>query len=360
MRIEKHDFNGFTYVQNYDLQKGATIEHNLKKPESIFKFYSFSKYSVEAILKGYFYASHPFDLNDTFDSSKFLMGTSKKLDYGYYERLLQEVYTDGQIKEFYEKDNESYEHKGRQYIDKLWDIATNLFGIISTTATEYNLLMWPHYTQENGFQIKFNTEKLEDSIKANLSEEEDYVGFFPVNYCKHLRVIDISDYQSMFIPLFYVTNIKTEKWKYEEEWRFLIGKQNMGVPYSKVGLMPTKDYFVRIENRYVRYDPNLIEEITVGHNFFNARRFEIKWLDGNNIQIMLKDKQSNKEYEFESQFLNFICEALPNKFYHCGRKYEFIEGHLTLIPTKEKLLIKKESEGLYIMTRTEDYKMFVD
>ncbi|MDP2089482.1 MAG: DUF2971 domain-containing protein [Flavobacteriaceae bacterium] len=358
MKIEKHVLNGFSYIQNFEELKGTTIEHSLKRPENIFKFYSFSKYSVDSILKGYFYASHPFDLNDTFDSTKFLMATSKKLDYVYYENLLKGILSKEQIEDFYQKDNESDEHKGRNYIDKLWDVATNLFGIISTTSSEYNLLMWPHYTQENGFQIKLNSEKLEESIKQNLTLEEDYLGFFPINYCKNLRVIDISDYQAMFIPIYYVTNVKTEKWKYEEEWRFLVGKQNMGVPYSKVGLLPRKDHFVKTENRYVKYNPNLIEEITVGHNFFNARRFDIKWLDAITIQISLKSKETNSDYETESLFLDFISKSLSDKFYHCGRKFEFIDSHLSLIPTKEKLIVKKETEGIYLLTRTEKYKAF--
>lgn len=360
MKIEKHDFNGFSYIQNYEQLKGTTIEHSLEKPESIFKFYSFSKYSVDSILKGYFYASHPFDLNDTFDSTKFLMATSKKLDFEYYQKLLQDVFSNEQIEDFYSKDNESDEYKGRQYIDKLWDISTNLFGIISTTASEYNLLMWPHYTQEMGFQIKLNSEKLEDSIKKNLTDKEDYLGFFPINYCKNLRVIDISDYTAMYIPIYYVTNVKTDKWKYEEEWRFVVGKQNMGVPYSKVGLLPREDYFVQTENRYIKYDLTLIEEITVAHNFFNARKFDIKWIDALNIQISLKDKNTNPEYETENAFLDFISENLANKFYHCGRKFEFIDGHLSLIPTKEKLLVKKENDGVYILTRTDEYKAFLE
>lgn len=359
MKIERHDFNGFSYIQNYEELKGTSIEHSLKKPENIFKFYSFSKNNIDAILKGYFYASHPFDLNDTFDSSKFLMVTSKKLGYDYYEKLLKDVCTVDQIEDFYQKDNEREDHKARHYIEKLWDLSTNLFGIISTTVSEYNLLMWPHYTEEKGFQVKYNSRKLEESIKGNLTDKEDYLGFFPINYCKHLKVIDISDYKSLFIPLYYITNIKSEKWKYEEEWRFIVGKQNMGVPYSKIGLQPRKDYFVRNENRFVKYNPGLIEEIAVGQNFFNSRRFNVEWLDKNNIMISLK-KNDNKEYETQRLFLNFISDILPDQFYQCGRKYEFIDDHMSLIPTKEKLLVEKNSEGVYLLTRTHQYKIFAD
>lgn len=360
MKTEKHNFNGFSYVQNYEKLKGTTIEHSLEKPESIFKYYSFSKNNVDAIINGYFYASHPFDLNDTFDSTKFLMATSKKLGYDYYERLLQEIFSEEQIKDFYQRDNESEEHKGRHYIDKLWDVATNLFGIVSMTANEYNLLMWPHYTQENGFQIKFNTKKIEQSVKNNLNNEEEYLGFFPINYCKHLQIIDISDYQAMYIPLYYITNIKTEKWKYENEWRFILGKQNMGVPYSKIGLEPKKDYFVRTENRYAKYLPKLIEEITVGHNFFNTRRFNVKWIDAINIQISLKMKCKNLEYKIQRKFLDFICDEMSDNFYHCGRKHEYVNGQLCLLPTKERMLVKRKSKDVYILTRTNEFKAFID
>jgi len=213
--MEKYDFNGFTYIKDYDIS-GFSIEHNKEKPENIFKFYALNKFGVDALIKGYFYASHPIELNDSLDSSRFLMYTSKKLEFDFYERLIDGALSKDELVELYNKDINN-ENLCTWYITKHYDITKNLFGIISTTAKENNVLMWSHYTQELGFQIKFNTQKLENSIKSKLNAEEEYLGLYPINYCERLIPIDISPYDQMFIPLAYSTNVKLNKWSYEDE-----------------------------------------------------------------------------------------------------------------------------------------------
>lgn len=165
----------------------------------------------------------------------------------------------------------------------------------------------------------------------------------------------------MFIPIYYITNVKTDKWKYEDEWRFLVGKQNMGVPYSKSGLDPREDYIVRKENRYVFYDKNLVEEVTVANNFFNGRDFEIKWLNAMRIKVKPKNINSNWEYDNQVLFLDYVVQYLKDKFYHSGTKYENdSDGSLILIRTKEKMEIEKQDDGSYILTRTDIFKKFMD
>lgn len=357
--MEKYSFNDFTYVKDYE-QEGFSIEHNKEKPENIFKFYALNKFSVDALLKGYFYASHPIELNDSLDSSRFLLFSSKKIDIDFYERLIQDSLPKNEIENIYNQDMNN-ENLCSWYISQYYAISTNLFGIISTTGKENNILMWPHYTQESGFQIKFKTNDLENSIKNKLTSDEEYLGFFPINYSEKLIPIDISQFQAMFIPLAYSTNVKSNKWSYEEEWRFLIGKQNMGVPHSKSGLDVREDHFVKTENRYVFYDPELVQEITVAHNFFTARNFEIKWLDSKTIRVKPIDSKTNWEYDSQVKILNYISEKLSDKFYHSGTKYENDkDGFVVLIRTKEKLEIRKENDGSYILTRTDDYKIFMD
>jgi hypothetical protein len=39
----------------------------VNKPTELYKFYRVNSYSIDAVTKGYFYASHPFELNDPFD-----------------------------------------------------------------------------------------------------------------------------------------------------------------------------------------------------------------------------------------------------------------------------------------------------
>lgn len=359
--MEKFEFNDHTYILKENSLKGATIEHNKKRPVEIFKFYGLSRFSIDAFINGYFYASHPIELNDTFDITKFMMYSSAQIDLEFYKHLIQDATTEEEIIKIHKNDNSNPEFFGRWYIENHYDVATNLFGIISMTGRENNILMWPHYTQEMGFQLKFNSEKIEESIASGLTEAEDYLGLFPINYCSKLYPIDISPYNSMFIPVYYVTNIKLETWSYEDEWRFLVGKQNMGVPYSKVGLSDKVDYFVNKENRYVHYDKNLVEEVTVATNFFSGRNFHIIMLDNENYRVTPKNEESNWEFENQVLFLNYVCENLSDRFYHCGRKYEIFDEKMILVRTKERMQIKRDNDGnSYILTRTNDFKTFLD
>lgn len=357
--MEKYLFNNFTYVKDYE-KPGFSIEHNIEKPENIFKFYALNKFSVDALLNGYFYASHPIELNDSLDSSRFLLYASKKMNFDFYERLIQDSLPKDEIEKIYNQDINN-ENLCTWYITHHYDISTNLFGIISTTGKENNILMWPHYTQESGFQIKFKTDELEKSIESKLTSVEEYLGLFPINYSERLIPIDISLFQAMFIPLAYSTNVKSNMWSYEDEWRFIVGKQNMGIPYSKSGLDIRKDHFVRTENRYVYYDHKLVEEITVAHNFFIARNFEIKWLDAKTIRVKPIDSKTNWEYDSQVKILNYISEKLSDKLYHSGTKYENDkDGFPVLIRTKEKMEITKGNDGEFLLTRTDDYRIFMD
>ena len=69
-------YNGFRYFSNYGKGELPKVEHGWKTPEYLFKYYSFGKYSIDALINNYLYASHPYELNDILDSSRFLYFTS--------------------------------------------------------------------------------------------------------------------------------------------------------------------------------------------------------------------------------------------------------------------------------------------
>lgn len=358
MYTEDYHYNGFTYLKNYSPNiDSPIIHHNKTKPQNIFKYYSLSKYSVDALINGYLYASHPIELNDLLDSSPFLLYTSEKLDFVLYEKLYGSVFeSKEELLKFYKADaNRKSLCKG--YISTMWEVSTNLFGVISTSENEFSPLMWPHYTKEKGFQIKFNTEKLEKSIQENFPEHEQYIGLYPVNYTEKLSPIDISPFQSLLVPLYYATNIKSKDWDYEKEWRILVSKQNMGVPYTKRGLNVNKDYHVNKKNRYVYYDKELVEEVTLGVDFFNSRDFEVTWLDAKNIKVKPLKTDSNWEFDSKNLFMDYIFQNLKDKLFYSGLKYELDEENVHyLIRTKEKLELQKVEENTYILTRTDIVK----
>ncbi|MBO9584421.1 MAG: DUF2971 domain-containing protein [Flavobacterium sp.] len=354
MDKEDYQFNGFTYLKNYaPSDESPIIEHGKSKPENIFKYYSLTKYSVDALMNGYLYASHPIELNDLLDSSPFLFFTSEKLDFVLYEKLYGPVVQSKEELDKIYEDDANRERLCQSYISTMWQVATNLFGIISTSENEFSPLMWPYYTQEKGFQIKFTTEKLEKSIQQKFPKNEQYIGLYPVNYVEKLAPIDISPFKSLLVPLYYSTNIKAQSWNYENEWRLLVSKQNMGVPYSKRGLNIQKDYHIDKKNRYVYYDKEIVEEITLGVDFFNSRDFEIEWLDSQNIKVKTLKSDSNWEYESLNLFMDYVFQNLKDRLFYSGVKYELDEnGVHYLVRTKEKMEIEKVEENTFVLTRT--------
>ena len=353
---QTYKYNGFTYKE-VTANDGLTCEiiHNILKPESIYKFYSISTFSVDALMKGYLYASHPYELNDSLDSSIFLIGARERLDFSFYEKFLGEAFeTKEELLKFYEEENVAgyYSHG---YISMFLETISNIFGVISLTGVDKNELMWPHYTQEKGFQIKFNTKKLELSMQKHAGDGNCH-GLFPINYTDKLNPIDFSDFKNPTIPFYYATSIKSSKWHYEHEWRFLISKPQMGVPCSKSGLDPRKDYEGIKGNRYAFYDKDLVEEITLGHNFFTGREFAINKTNDSSFIVEPIDGKKNWNYKSHVDLLNYIESNLKDRLFYSGRKYEFDDNNVPyLTRTKERLEIEKVDVSKYKLTRTNEF-----
>ena len=303
---QTYSYNGFTYKN--EANPNEYIEHDKLKPDNIFKYYGISKYSVDALLRGYLYASHPFDLNDTLDSSYAIYSSSNRLSKQQYQNFYK-TKSKKELDEIYQEDT-----LNKKFIADFYNCSSSMFGIISMSGDTNNDLIWPHYTQEEGFQLMFKTHKLEQSIKNTLNEEDDFLGLYPLNYCKELKTIDLSKLQNAYISAFlYLTNVKMACWEYENEWRFIIGKNNMKIPYTKIGLHQGTDHG-EIENRYVYYDNNLVERIVIGKNFFNGRVFKIKPIEIMKWELTIKENPC-KDNNFYKDFLNYIISNLNDKFY---------------------------------------------
>lgn len=355
--FEEFEFNNFTYEIDYSLNENLPIiNHSQSIPKSIFKFYSISKYSIDALSKNYLHASHPLELNDILDSSHFLLYSSESIDYEYYKNFYKGVFEDeNELIKLY--DNDVNSNQCRKLISDIYDMSFNLLGIISLTARENNTLMWPHYTQEKGFQIKFNSHSLIKNIEQNLKNDEgELFGFYPVNYTKTLNPIDISKFRNLHIPIAYLSNIKLADWSYEKEWRIIASKKNMGIPYSKSGLNLTPDYIGNKENRQIKYDKIDIEEICVGQSFITAKDFEIEWLDNSKeFNITIKNDLETIHFNNLKNFLHIICDNYNDKLYFSGVKYELnAHSQLYLIRTKEKMKIEKIEDFKFKLTRTNE------
>ncbi|WP_298555701.1 DUF2971 domain-containing protein [uncultured Algibacter sp.] len=356
--IEKdfYEHNGFKYeveYKTYTEKDKIKVDHNIVYPKKLFKYYSISEYSIDSFINSYLYASHPIELNDVLDCSPFLWYTEHPLDYKLYESLYQDSLSQKDLKELY--DNDIKRDRCNTYIGTYWEILSNMYGIISMTGKESHPLMWPHYTKEKGFKIKFDLEKLQNSLKKGAELDGSLMGLFPMNYSNELKPIDISPYLQMLVPFFYSATIKDIEWQYEDEWRFIYSKPQMGVPNRKMGLTNNRvDYPGIPGNRKAKYDSNLVEEIMFGFDFFNGEDFFIKWNKAH-TKFSISPKKNKKEI---IMLLDYICDNLSNKLFYSGVKYEFNDDKkLQLYRTKEKLKIKKISIQKYELERTNVFEI---
>lgn len=351
--MKTFEFNNFIYYDGLT-EEGNLIKvgHKKKRPKSVYKFYSLSENSVKCLTESYFYAPHPYELNDILDGSTFFLNTSKPIPFNYYESFLKNLMEPDKFLEFYEED---IKRNSRGYIALFWQMLSNRLGIISVTTIEDNLLMWPHYTNERGFQIKFNTNALEKSIIEKLPGY--YFGFHPINYTKELVQLDLSKINSTYISLLYCATVKSIKWKYENEWRFIVSNENMGVPNSKSGLNPSKDLIGKPKKRLIYYDKNLVEEITFGANFIIGKDFHIERLKNSSIMKVKLINKRKKEQKIILNLLNFCLENLSDKIYFSGHTLkENKNKQICIKRTKERMIVTKIDEITFQFERTHEWK----
>jgi len=352
-----YEYNDFQYEVEYKTnteQDKIQINHKKEYPKKLFKYFSFSEYSIKALLDSYLYASNPLELNDSLDCSVLLWYTENPLEFDLYKKLFQQSLSEDELKEFYKND---LNNRCNSYLGTYWELTTNMYGIISMTSRENHPLMWPHYTNEKGFKLKFDLENLQNSLINNIDDEDGaLLSLLPMNYSVDLQPIDISPYNRMLVPLFYSVTVKDSKWQYEDEWRFIYSKPQMGVPLKKMGLSNNRDNVLGIKgNRFAKYDQNLVEEIVLANNFFNGEDFIIKWNNEDLNEIIVRPKRNTKNFII---FLDYVCINLKDKLFYSGVKYEFNdEKKLKLVRTKEKVKIKKISKTKYKFYRTNDFSI---
>lgn len=175
--------------------------HPYKCPETLYKYFPLSHYSVEALTKGYVYAANPIDENDLYDSTPLLINSKSTGIYTYINKY-------NECKSEYSKTNTEYK--------KLGDVVFSKYGILSTTNDYKNELMWAHYAHHSGFCLSFDTQKFAPM---------GLIGFYPVQYRKLISLL-IAERQSELIPYLMCLQ-KSPLWKNEKEWRGIFDITNI-------------------------------------------------------------------------------------------------------------------------------------
>ena len=342
--------------KNSYVEKENNVEYfetNIKSskipPENIFKYYSLNSNNVDALINGYFFASHSLGLNDVFDSSSYILNSSVVFPLEYFYKFYKLVSKKGVLSKDEKDEIKQIHGRGNKHemIKLLWDLTASTFGVISMSASDNNNLMWPHYTFEKGFQLEFNTIKIRKSIISKLDINDECVGFFPVNYVKKLKMLDVSHFSNIKIPFLYATNIKNKNWKYEEEWRFLVSRKDMELPKDKVGFDYLKHMhnLNKLVNRYFYYEKKLVKSITLGANFFTTKDFNIYNLSPTCYYVTPKKK-------FYYNFLDYLFNEFQNKLYiSSGQTIPNVDGSFEICRSKKAFKILKKRYNGYIVNR---------
>lgn len=299
--MSKYKYGDRTYKLtngNYDVE----LADNIKIPESVFKYYGKTDYSVDAIIKNYLFCSHPYHLNDSIDSSSLLWDFTK-LSKEVFEKFYKQNGFDKVMVIDYEKE------KANGFVtikQKFFEMASKNAGVISLTTNSLQTLMWAHYSSESGFMIELNWKEVKNNLK-NLNPKLKNYAFFPIQYVDKLESIDFfgNGFNTPDIPYLYSTAVKRKDWIYEDEWRLMTYTLDYGVPNSIKG--PFQDIPSQHE-RKLFYPKEAIKSIVLGKHFFNS----------SNLKKVIDYKTYQLKTNSDLDFINFLIDNYNDRIYFCG------------------------------------------
>jgi hypothetical protein len=305
-------------------EQGIEYPNSIKFPRYLFKYYSFNDNSVDAFVSNYLYFSHPSQFNDIMDASDLLLN---------FENCSEENYND--LYEYrignynFERDKiPNYEDAKK---DKFIDLRVFIYflrffhkGILSLTTHPFNKLMMAHYTSETGFVLEFEPNILMNFLKDQ--NENKSVQLFPMNYSKIIERINyfkesqkttkiengtkINELDGK-IPFLYLSYVKDKVWKYENEWRILIDRDNMGHIAPPLDFRRVPEENIIKDERKIKYNFNCFNKIILAPMFFNNLSFkaEIKNFHNNRVYYSLNIEFLQQKGLLSSMrnFLTKIC-----------------------------------------------------
>ena len=247
------DYLGWKYGWH---EEGNTIIYDIVPdepkimPETFFKYYALTEYSVDALTNMYVYASHPAQLNDPFDC----------------DMKLAKIEDESNVRDLWEYDYERIKQRFDKDDQSLFDYSTDCFsalvfrkqGILSLTESCDNMKMWALYAQNSGFCLEWDVKWFPFVTK----------GPFPIHYVSAEKIKEVYskefDVQTMAIIQ---TNVKQDCWADEKEWRLLI-QNPIGFDMKTFGEHSDELNQFCDHDRKFRYSIHALKTVILGINFF--------------------------------------------------------------------------------------------
>jgi hypothetical protein len=337
-------------------------------PDSLYKFYAPSIYSLANIQSGIVFLSSPRRFNDPFDSficvddkpyikfsllkgfdrngMKSIMPSSETLTEDEFDRLkyapINSRYNPelGHVDDFdtilrhisinksddFQSQVRSLFVAAMRECERKVDLIRNIpFRITCFSNFDdeaelcRNTTMWSHYAENHaGFCVKYST-------KSNKTIFKDIIncGLFPVIYTTRVPKLTLNDFKNLKLSgddLLMIPSVlkkaykafitKSKYWNYEKEWRLLINEQN------EVHLSDNTIPFFKIEAIYLgcRIDSNI-------------KKVLVRFAELNKVDIYLA-KQSNERFQLD--FCSVTSKTLrDDEYYSKLYRYNRIEDERT-------------------------------
>lgn len=319
-------YNKFKYTED-----GIEYPKDIKVPRHLYKYYPINSNSLNSFVNEYLFFSHPNQLNDILDCSIILLNPkscTKELYEGICKHYAREFLLDNASFLDYEtaKKNRFKELKINISFFKFFHR-----GILSLTTSPLNKLMMPHYTNERGFVLEFNTDKLLNFLEQKYLKEN--VTLFPMNYAKSLKPINYFKYVidklsinednyrvhtlNELIPFLYIASVKDKVWKYENEWRILLRKEEgMGFAKDPKCFSCIDSSLISTNERRINFNFDCLDKIILAPMFFNNYYFSEEKYELDNTKVSYRLNSANLRNEkMLTQYKNFlrkICSKSMN------------------------------------------------
>ena len=233
------------------------IETVIEKPDFLVKFYPLNENAVDCLINSYFYAAHPWEVNDPY--------------------------------EMFTHPNEGL-IINRQEFTKI--CMQNGIVSMSHPINLFHPLMWAHYSNHCGYVILFDYQTI-------ISK---YHGPFPMNYMnKYLTSNEIDEFRNedLLLRMAFLATLKHDVWKYENEWRFIsyttldIYKQPEYLGLNPEYLGIDKEMMI---DRKMKYELRGIKQILLGPKF-STEEPDIEF-DKNTIWLKTENILKSKILDF--------------------------------------------------------------
>lgn len=293
----------WTYTQN-DSGEIVASQNDIsaQPPTSVFRF--FNKKRVNDVIKGEFYANHPYQFNDPFECSPNFISD---IDPKFIKRLkynLLKHYTEPVRSEIVSYLSDKPKEALVSFL--FWQL-----GMMSTCSKVDDTRMWGYYNNHEGVAVELDTTKLTSSLKTIVHGWNlNIIGLFPINYVHRFPSIRINE-DDLKLDATALSLIKEkDKWSHENEWRYVFHTDgnNLGSPNH------FKDWNPNI--RQFRIPQECIKSIYLGYKFFSPRR------EG---ECLTQEEEMMVEYliEHKDKVKVYQIDAAPNEFRYEPYETEF-------------------------------------